>query len=152
MKASTRVSLVAILKTVQVLAKRIEKLLASETPREATLDQPNKTMQLWHTYSACYHDRWKVEPSRSAQAMSILKSLIASQGYETAELIVNHYFEMKDAWYVKSCHPLTILKRDADRILVDARTGKSLTVHEAAQLDKQVSHGNLLTRIRDGKV
>lgn len=152
MKKSTRTSLVSILKTVQVLEKRIQKLLDSETPRESKPDSQNTTTVMWHHYAACYHDRWGVEPSKSAAGMAILKSLVGGYGFERAHLMVSHYFKMRDALYIKSCHPLTLLRRDADRVLVSLETGKEISQHEARQMDKVVGQQSLLDKIRDGKV
>lgn len=152
MKKSTRTSLVSILKTVQVLEKRIQKLLDSESPKQAVDDSSNKTYALWNKYSECYYSRWRVEPSRSAKAMSILNSLIAQHGYETAEMMVEHYLVMYDAFYNQAAHPLTLLRRDADRILVSAKTGKSITKHEAIRADKGVAQQSLLDKIKKGEV
>lgn len=152
MKRSTRVSLVAILKTVQVLEKRLQKLLDSETPKESTPDSQNTTTLMWNHYSECYHRRWGVDPSRSAKGMSILKSLIASHGFERSHLIVSHYFEMRDAYYIRRCHPLTVLRQDADRIAVSCETGKAITQSEAQQMDRVAGQMNLLAKIRRGDV
>jgi len=86
----------------------------------------------WDEWKRVYFLRYNVLPVQSAKIMSALKSLVGAVPGADLSRLMAFYVAHADPFYVRARHPLELLLRDVQRILVDMDTGSSVTRKDAA--------------------
>jgi hypothetical protein len=105
---------------------------------------------------ACYCEAWKglykVNPLIDDKASGQIKALLKSHGPEKFKRLVESYIQMRDQWFIKKRHDVSTLVSNINTVWHFAETGKVITNTQLNQLDKDLTHANLLKTIREGKL
>lgn len=77
-----------------------------------------KTVATWEAYEQAFVHRYGVHPIRNAQVNGMLANLVRSVG-EQAPALAASYVRSEDRLYVQQKHPVNLLVRDAQKLLVE---------------------------------
>ena len=89
----------------------------------ATSSSAATSSELWNLYLVRFQEKYKATPPRSAKVNSLLKNLLNQVGNETALKVINTFFDSPNPYYEKIKHPLDILIKDLNQLVVLSHTG-----------------------------
>ena len=115
-------------------------------------EKPKKGSEAVALYCREYKERYKNYPLVKGKAAGQLNTLFKDLGFEKFEILVKAYIKMLDHNFVKNHHDVTGLVLNINKIWNFAQTGKMFTNTQLNQLDKDLTHANLLKTIREGKL
>lgn len=96
-----------------------------------------KGVETWAAYSAAYRERYGVDPARNAKVNSILAKLVDRVGSTEAPQIAAFFVSHNAQQYVRAGHSVELLLRDAEKLAMECRTGRTITNREAVEADKR---------------
>lgn len=97
----------------------------------------SKSGEVWASYAEAYGRRYAVEPVRNAKVNSILARLVERVGEEEAPQIAAFFVSHNGLQYVQAGHPVELLLRDAEKLAMEWKTGRTITRKEAVDTDKR---------------
>nr|BAL54544.1 hypothetical protein HGMM_F16F12C10 [uncultured prokaryote] len=75
-------------------------------------------MITWTMYAEAYACRYGARPPRNAKGMGQCRQLCERVGAEVAPRLAAWYVARADGYYARSMHPLGLLLRDAEQLVV----------------------------------
>lgn len=123
----------------------------------AKVDSPEKQLSrdIWTEYSTEYRNRYGTDPVRNAKVNGQISQIGKRLGAE-APAVAAFYVSHNNAWYVRICHGIDGLVKDAESLRTQWATNRQVTQSEANGADR--THGRmagfdrLLIRDEHGKV
>lgn len=85
----------------------------------------------WDAYNSSMLARYGVGVPDTAQNRAIVKQFVAYAGGDAAGAIRHFVERMSDDWYVRNIHSLSVLSRDATKVLSNYRGKLPMTLREA---------------------
>jgi uncharacterized protein YdaU (DUF1376 family) len=128
----------------------------SESPSEKETKIPRdvqkrsreaKSSGAWNAYMNAYRDRYGVTPERNATNNSLLCQLVDKVGQDNAPLVAAFYITHQGSWYTTAGHAVTLLVRDAQKLLTEYKTGNVITNAQARQDDGRAARGQMWQRL-----
>jgi hypothetical protein len=102
-----------------------------------------KSSGTWNAYANAYRGRYGVVPERNATGNSLLCQLVDKLGQEKAPGVAAFYLTHPGSYYTLSGHSLTLLVRDAQKLLTESLTGQTITTTQARQADGKEARGQV---------
>lgn len=93
---------------------------ARVVPKSDKKDPAGRTVATWKAYEQAFLRRYGMQPIRSAQVNGMLANLVKSVGEEAPALAAS-YVRSEDRLYVQQKHPVNLLVRDAQKLLVELK-------------------------------
>lgn len=91
----------------------------------------------WAAYAVCYHAVYKNWPTYNPVDAGIISNILKVVPADEFPAVVGAFIRSKEQYVVSRGHNLKLLMADAQKYLTQARTGKSMTVARARQMDRQ---------------
>jgi hypothetical protein len=104
------------------------------------------------SYCERFKARWGMNPEIQPKDAGIAKRIVKGLTKEKAELYLDAYFAMPDAWLVKVKHPLFAFESKMNELVVYANSGRFTTQRQMRQADDVATSANLLQQVREGTV
>jgi hypothetical protein len=98
----------------------LARAVARPTPK------PSKSGIVWTAFSAAFAGRYGTEPARNAKVNGQLAQLVDRLG-DDAPLVAAFYLTHSDPWYVKHAHSAGLLLRDAEKLHMEWKTGRTVS-------------------------
>lgn len=91
-------------------------------------------------YTKCHERVYKTKPVWPLGNLHLtLIQDIRRMATDKTPNLIEHYFKMKDDWFVKRCHALDVLKQNLDKVNIDYETkGKNIVRSEALKISTLV--------------
>ena len=109
----------------------------------------SKSSLTWDSYKTAYEGRYGVIPIRNASCNSLLCQLVDKLGQDKAPAVVAYYLTHPSSFYLTAGHSLTLLVRDAQKLLTESVTGQTITTTQARQDDGRAARGQMWQRLID---
>lgn len=116
----------------------IRKKKASRPSKNASVEELRARIPgtfIWTSYRDAYVRRYGVEPLRNARVNSQLSTLAKNVGLEDGEKLVEYYLSRSDAFYVNAKHPIDICLTQAQKLVVEMKTGRGMNMTQAKKLE-----------------
>ncbi len=102
----------------------------------ATRAKPTTT-RVWEAYEQAFSRRWRRLPVRNAMINGQLAHLVARVGADDAAALVEYYVsQVNEAFYTRDFHPVGLLLRNCEGMLIRMRGATHLTRRQAQQLEQ----------------
>lgn len=92
--------------------------------------------EAWSAYSAAFRGRYGTEPVRNAKVNSSIKGFVQRVGREEAPHIADFYLSHSDSFYVRHCHDVAYLQKDAEKLRTEWATNRKVTGITARQQER----------------
>lgn len=96
--------------------------------------------RIWHSFAACYNDRYGVDPLRNVKVNSQCSQIAKQVGVERGVQLVAYYLTRSDMMYVKSSHPIGLCLLDLQKLATQSETN-TMVSHKDAQR-AELEHAN----------
>lgn len=116
---------------------------AKKSRPPAPPSNPEVVSAAWNAYADAYAHRYRVPPTRNAQANALLGQFIRRVPAAEAGSILAWYVASSRGVYVGARHPLTLALRDAEGIRTDWLTGSRPTDTAARHVDRRANLGEI---------
>lgn len=103
-------------------------------------------------YCELFKERYQTNPVVRGKQAGIVKRVLKDVPLTRALVYLEAFFQMPDAWLVKTKHPLDSFESKMNEITVFANTGTFTTSRQVRQADDAVSDAVLRQQIREGKL
>jgi outer membrane murein-binding lipoprotein Lpp len=139
MNDDDRARVEALEAAVQELSARLESLEGKR--KKSKCETP--TAETWNRYAAAYERRYRVSPTRNGTVNSQLSNLVKRIGAEDAPAVAEFYvLKCSQPFYVRSCHPIGALLKDAEGLRTQWARGRTVTHEEARMADQTAARAN----------
>jgi len=101
----------------------------------------------WDAYSGAYRARYGTAPPRNAKTNSLCVQLVEALGADDAPAVAHYYLSTNAQPYAGGGHPLELLKRDAQKMHTEWKTGNRMTQSQARERDRIQGTGDVWTKI-----
>jgi len=118
----------------------------------ASTDVDNVGQKLVAVYCELWKKRYNTNPPLKPSDTKNLKSFGKENGFERTENLLQSYFKMPDAFFIKKRHDLATFLYNLSSIAAFAESGKVISNNEVNQLDKAVASKNLIDALRNGEI
>ena len=95
-----------------------------------------KTKQTWQFYENAFKGRYGVLPERNPKTNSQMKQFVERVGIDNAPHIAAFYLTHNDSFYIKQCHVVGMLLKDAEKLATEWKTGNKMTSQRAYQMER----------------
>lgn len=113
---------------------------------------PSSTQVFIARYCELFKARWKTNPEIRGKEAGIAKRLVSDLGVERACELLEAFFEMNDAQFLRAKHALGVFEVNLQSVVVKADTGRVVTFADARNAEASEYHANQLDRIRRGEL
>jgi len=107
------------------------------------------TKGAWDAYEAAYFARHRMKPPRNPKVNTIMVRLVQYVGEEDARALAKFYPTTTHALYVQAKHPVELLLRDYQKLLVELKTGARTTQDQAKKEEKHSTIDDAFERVRN---
>jgi len=127
--------------------------LTARPPEPADATKP-AGMRLIALYCDMWRQRHQVNesPPITGKDAGIVRRLLGSTSFDRLAFLLEAYFAMPEAYFVKARHPLELFESRIKEIAVFAESGKFTTRSEVVAFDQMASHAKLLNKIERGEL
>lgn len=134
----------------------IQNTVSAKKPKKqkatASTDVDNVGQKLVAVYCELWKTRYNTNPPLKPSDTKNLKSFGKENGFERTEKLLQSYFKMPDAFFIKKRHDLATFLYNLSSIAAFAESGKVISNNEVNQLDKAVASKNLIDALRNGEI
>jgi hypothetical protein len=118
---------------------KLEKIQPRTLKRpKPTPEQLEASRKVWGEYSAQFERRYKIPPDKpAAREWSLVKKLIEAVGAEWACHLVAYYLHTDHAFYVRACHPFSLIVQDKHKLSTELKSGKRVFYTDALEAEKK---------------
>lgn len=114
--------------------------------------EPTKANAFVRMYCDAFKTRWGDNPQILGKDAGIAKRLAKDLSEDRFAYLLDAYFQMPDAWLVKTKHPLGAFETKLNEIVIFAEQGNFTTTQQARQADNMASNHLLMEKLkREGK-
>ena len=103
-------------------------------------------------YAELFKAKWGTNPEIGKREAGIATGILRSLSPSRAELLLEAFFQLPDAWLIKQTHPLGAFETKKQELVVFAETGNFTTNRQVRQADDAVSDAVLRKQIREGRL
>lgn len=129
----------------------IKPVIKKEKSVTKSLTKPNeisKGSTVWKAYVQSYKALYKVEPTRNAKTNTICKRLIDLVGIEKSLVIVRHYLNIKDAFYLRAYHKIDFCLSDYQKILTSYQANIKINDSNAREFERTQNMRDVFDELR----
>lgn len=99
---------------------------------------------IWEAYAKAYSERYQVEPVRNAKTNAMCAQIAKRLPAALAPQVVRFYLQHPGRFYVQSCHDLSLLVRDCEKLHTEYQKGRVMTSQEANQEERRSHNAQVL--------
>ena len=107
-------------------------------PAKAKRPALTKSAETWKAYSAAYHNRYGVDPTRNQTVNGQMAQFITRVPLAEAPSIAAFYVGHNDNFYIRKSHSVGLLLADSEKLRTEWQNGRKVTGQKARQ-DEQTS-------------
>lgn len=123
--------------------------VGKKTPSKsaATKRSEPKTTEVWQAYCQAYLRRYGTEPTRNQKVNAQLSQFIDRVGKEIAPHVAAYFVSLNNRWYVTKVHAVGVMVSDAEALVTQWKTNRSVTDTQARQSDRTENNRGVWERL-----
>lgn len=103
-------------------------------------------------YCELWKSRYGANPPIRPQDAKNLKAFVSNTGFDAAKQLLENYFLIPDAWFIKKRHDLVTFLNSLSIIAAFMESGKVVSNTELKALDRAVANNNTIAALERGEI